>query len=293
MKHSKQAAKVLAGFLFAASVLSVGAGAAQTGTVTTNSLRLRANPTTTSSILAVAAKGSAVDVVSQPTNGWYKVVYQNQTGYMSSAYISFDSSGEELYAQVQTSGSTLRVRSGPGTTYSILGSVYDGNALLITGQTDGWYQVFYNGRTGYLSADYVVVKSSAQVIPKVDPSAPLGEQIVQYAKTFLGYPYIYATAGPDSFDCSGLTCYVYHYFGYSLYRSSKDQANNGTPVEKENLQAGDLVFFSQDGSVISHVGLYMGDGKFIHASTSTTGVIVSDLNSSYYLQHYVTARRII
>ena len=114
-----------------------------------------------------------------------------------------------------------------------------------------------------------------------------------YALQYKGYPYVYATAGPNSFDCSGFTSYVYAHFGYTLNRSSKDQIKNGVAVSKSELQPADILLFSRDGTRVTHVGLYIGEGKFIHASTSTTGVIISDLNSTYYTTHYFAARRII
>ena len=84
-------------------------------------------------------------------------------------------------------------------------------------------------------------------------------------------PYVYGTAGPDTFDCSGFTYYVYAHFGYSLNRSSRDQVNNGVAVSKDQLQPGDLVFFSTNGSYPTHVGLYIGEGNIVHASTPRTG----------------------
>ena len=138
-----------------------------------------------------------------------------------------------------------------------------------------------------------VTATPAPAAPAVNHNAALADQIVAYALQFKGYPYVYATAGPNSFDCSGFTSYVYAHFGYTLNRSSKDQLKNGVAVSKSALQPADLLLFSKNGTVVSHVGLYIGGGKFIHASTSTTGVIISDLNSTYYTQHYFAARRII
>ena len=125
-------------------------------------------------------------------------------------------------------------------------------------------------------------------------SNPSGAAIVQYAKTFLGYRYVYGTAGPNTFDCSGFVQYVYKHFGYSLSRSSGTQANDGVAVSKSNLQPGDvLIFRDTSNSRIGHVGIYIGDGQFIHASNSRTGVIISSLSTSAYQKRYVGARRIL
>ena len=99
---------------------------------------------------------------------------------------------------------------------------------------------------------------------------------------------------PSGFDCSGFVGYVYKQNGYSLKRVASDiYYNNGVSVSKSELQAGDLVFFSNSSESVGHVGIYIGGNQMIHASTSRTGVIISDLGSSYYIQHYVGAKRII
>ena len=88
--------------------------------------------------------------------------------------------------------------------------------------------------------------------------------------------------------------YVYKQCGYSMNRvASAIYYNNGTYVEKGNLQPADLVFFSNSSESVGHVGIYIGNNQFIHASSSTVGVIISDLSSTYYLQHYVGAKRIL
>ena len=120
------------------------------------------------------------------------------------------------------------------------------------------------------------------------------ESIAQNAFNYLGYSYSYGSAGPNSFDCSGFTSYLYKQQGYSIPRTSRDQGNYGTYVEKTELVPGDLVFFSnRSDKTINHVGVYVGNGEFIHASTSTRGVVKDSLSSNYYTNHYITARRIL
>lgn len=123
-----------------------------------------------------------------------------------------------------------------------------------------------------------------------------GSAVAQAAYNYLGEKYVWGSAQPGvGFDCSGLTSYLYNKVcGISLYRNSAAQSNNGYPVSKSNLKQGDLLFFSTNGSgSISHVGIYVGNGKMIHASTPSTGVIISDIDSNYYSSTFVTARRIL
>lgn len=130
-------------------------------------------------------------------------------------------------------------------------------------------------------------------ISSAGPTAPEGSNnVVTYAYKFLGKPYVWGATGPNSFDCSGFTTYVYKNFGVALSRTSSAQYGNGQTVSKANLAQGDLVFFNTYGS-ISHVGIYIGDGRFIHAGSSKTGVVISSINDGYYASRYVGARRVL
>lgn len=125
-------------------------------------------------------------------------------------------------------------------------------------------------------------------------SGVTGERIVAKAAEYLGTPYKYGGASPGGFDCSGFTSYIYGQFGISLNRTAAGQYSNGVAVSKANLVAGDLVFFNSYTKGITHVGIYVGNGKFIHSSSpSTGGVVYSYLSNSYYVNTYVGARRII
>ena len=129
--------------------------------------------------------------------------------------------------------------------------------------------------------------SSSKSSSSSKKSGTTGEDIVAYAKKFLGYKYVYGASGPNSFDCSGFTSYVYKHFGYSLNRTSGGQRSNGSGVSKSDLEPGDILCFS------GHVGIYIGGNKFIHAANPSKGVIISSLSESYYVKTYITARRIL
>lgn len=131
--------------------------------------------------------------------------------------------------------------------------------------------------------------SNGKIISRGEDST--GDSIVSYAFNFIGRPYVFGAAGPRAFDCSGLTQYVFAKFGISLPHYTGSQYSMGSSVSKGNLRAGDLVFFNTYGP-ISHVGIYIGGGDFIHAPSSGKTITVSSLNDSYYAKRYVGARRI-
>ena len=118
--------------------------------------------------------------------------------------------------------------------------------------------------------------------------------ILATARQYLGTPYRYGGSSPGGFDCSGFTKYVYSVHGYSLDRTAASQYNQGSAISKANLQIGDLVFFKCSSSSIDHVGIYAGNNEFIHSSSPRSGgVIMTNLNESYYLRSYACATRII
>ena len=195
--------------------------------------------------------------------------------------------GVDMHMMVNTDA--LNVRSSWSTDGKILGTVRYGADLTVTGLcANGWVQILYKGQTAYVSGDYV------NEYEEVDHSASDGAvEIANFAMTFVGYSYVYGGSSPSTgFDCSGLVYYCYGQFGYSLNRVADDQMDNGTAVSYDNLQVGDLVFFGS-GSYANHVGIYIGNGNFVHAANPSSGVRVSSLNETYYANRYIGARRII
>lgn len=138
-------------------------------------------------------------------------------------------------------------------------------------------------------------KSSYQVASRGSGTA-LGagnpQKVISYAKEFIGVKYLYGGMSPNGFDCSGFTSYVYKAFGINLPRTASGQAGTGLSVSKDNLVPGDLVFFETYTKGISHVGIYVGNGQFIHASSSK-GITITSLSDSYYLPRYRGATRIL
>ena len=155
-----------------------------------------------------------------------------------------------------------------------------------------WYRVKAGDQEGWVSKEDVTL-SDELFVPY---SKVLGEEIVEYGKLFIGTPYVWG--GNDlktGVDCSGLTKKVFEGFDINISRLSYTQVNDGKVVDKSELRPGDLVFFDTNGintGHISHVGIYAGDGLFLHADC-TKGVTLSSLSNAYYQRNYVTGSRIL
>ena len=230
--------------------------------------------------------------------------YNTVEGYMSGEYLTVSAQADVTigYGLVQAGGSTLNVRSGPGTTYSKVTTLSDGAVVSIVGIDNGWYKIkTSSGATGYVSSEYMVTckdssgsRGDGTTAVAVASNSSMGQQIVDYAKQFLGVPYVYGGNGPNSFDCSGFTSYIYRHFGYTLNRTASTQLSNGVAVSKSELQPGDLVFFRYNTSYpASHVGIYIGNGQFIHASTNKYQVQIDQLLTGHYANVYIAGRRIL
>lgn len=120
-------------------------------------------------------------------------------------------------------------------------------------------------------------------------------KLIEFAKKQLGKPYVWGAMGPNSFDCSGFTTYVYANIGVGLPHSSMAQSKYGTKVSRSEIQPGDLLFFATGGSSsINHVGIYIGGDEFIHGSSGRGKVYISDLsNYTKYAGEFITAQRIL
>ena len=392
------------------------------GTVTGSSVNVRCNPNTNAEVNATLVAGEQVIVLAKEGD-WYRISLNGITGFVSSAYMTLDTSGEtELgFAAIDDAETTIDVRLDASEDGEVVTTITSDDVMEITGIVDGWYQVFVNGIGGYIESDQVnptehisaeriygfaVISSNAvNVRAAADSSSDridtlykgslcelLAEEgdwyqisyngttgyvmscylsttndeadgsteietanevaarekaeaeaaaaaaaaaaaqaaaaqpaatttvstgsgsttsytytepesttsynysgsssIVSVAYNYLGVPYVWGGTSPSGFDCSGFTQYVFRQCGYSLDRVAQSQYYNGSYVSYSNLQPGDLVFFSNtySASGITHVGIYVGDGNFIHASNS--GIAVTSLSENWYASRYVGACRV-
>jgi len=117
--------------------------------------------------------------------------------------------------------------------------------------------------------------------------------IINTAKSYLGVPYVWGGTTPDGFDCSGFIQYVFDKHGITLPRVTADQYKAGTSISKSDLIPGDLIFFETYKAGPSHVGIYIGNNQFIHASSGKGEVTISNHTSAYYTEHYIGCIRVI
>ena len=259
--------------------------------VNTSSLNFRSGPSTSYSVIGKLSSGDKVEVIST-SNGWSKIKYNGQTGYVSSKYLSSSVPESSTTATKYVNASSLNVRSGPSTNNSVIGKLSSGDKVEVISTSNGWSKIKYNGQTGYVSSKYL----SSTASDSSTSTSSSASKVISLAKTLLGKPYVWGAQGPSSFDCSGFTYYVFkNSVNVTLPRVSKDQSKYGTSVSKSNLKVGDLIFFDTNGSNdgnVSHVGIYMGNNEFIHASSSKGKVVISQM-SSYYNGAFVNARRVL
>ncbi|PRT11681.1 peptidase P60 [Bacillus thuringiensis] len=294
-----------------------------TGTYTVNvsSLNVRTGPSTSHTVLGSVNKGKTVQVVGE-VQDWFKINFNGGTGYVSKDFVTKGGSAVSNETQqpttnnntttVQTGGSyvvntgALKVRTGPATYNAVIGGVTNGKVLNVTGAENGWYKINHNGRTGYVSADFVkFVKGGVNNVtnnnnnnnnvtnnvqqPGKDVQKPTtggdASSIAGFARSLNGSPYRTAGTTPAGFDCSGFIHYVLNQTGHkgarqtvAGYWSSKTKTSNPQP--------GDLVYFQNTyKSGPSHMGVYLGNGQFISAETDATGVRISSVSNSYWSKH--------
>lgn len=293
---------LLAGAITAA-VMSVSAFAfdVQGGTVETSSaVNFRAGASTSHDVLDKLSDGDRICVLDEAETGWYKAAYNGVVGYVSSDYVTLSPVMNIEPGGAQVTTEVLNMRAEPSTSASIITRLTSGNVAKIIGINSGWLKVTYGSYTGYIHPDYVEVvsytaapsrnASSSAAATSSASATGIRQEIVDYAKTFLGVKYVYGGSSPAGFDCSGFTKYVFSHFNISLQRTSSAQYSTSvTKISRSELQVGDLVFFSSSAgsSSVGHVGIYIGNNSFIHASSPGDVVKIDSMDSTYYSTHYV------
>lgn len=307
-KFKRIAALVLAFAIF----LTCSAFAVDGKVFDASALKVRALTSTDSDVLGKLANGSKLDIQGK-IGDWYMINYNGKTGFVFGEYVDLGEYEVKNTMGVIT-GSTVNVRTGPGTENKVAGKLVDGTMVSVLAVESGWYKIKFLDLEGYVCADYLDLDGVVYTYVKTDEKGvtttnyttgetdakvpdvnlPLAQQIIEYAKNYLDVPYVYGGTTPDGFDCSGFVQYVFKAFDIKLKRSSADQYKcNGKDVAKADLQPGDLVFFSRSGAAVGHVGIYIGDDCFIHATSTGDVIRITSLSSKYYVEHYVGAKRVL
>jgi len=269
---------------------------ADKGIVTGDRLNVRSAPGTQNQIVLKLYNGDNVNIV-EKVNDWYAIELgriDSNIAYVHSDYIKkieegSDDADKALVGRVNVD--VLNVRSGNSTNYAKIAKVYRGQQLEIVSVGDQWIKVVTTGKTtGYVYKRYVTLNQISPADPSYDTT--LGEQVVAYGKQFIGNPYVYGgNSLTNGVDCSGFTQQVFKHFGININRSSYTQYNNGVRTSKSELKPGDLVFYGYNGR-ISHVGIYIGNKKIVHANDYKTGILIGNLDPTNG-KPYIGATRVI
>lgn len=283
-------------------------------------------PVITSSVKDTAKKDTKVTVIEVAGNFAY-VKYNNNNGWIRTALLQTvttqtqdnTTTYNERKGYVCVSEAIVR-REATTESDKITTLTYNDEVTII-GEEGNFYKVRLNDNEYYMAKHLIAntkqpvtsrssTSRQTSTVPDTDETqkteptqqtqttvatSPVGEQMVKMARGYVGYKYVYGGSNPSTgFDCSGLVYYICGQLGYSVNRTADSQIYNGVAVSKANLQPGDLVFFTnyQTNKGIGHVGIYIGNNQFVHASTPSTGVIISSLGEASYANRYVGARRI-
>ena len=194
---------------------------------------------------------------------------------------------DAVYAFV--TGSVVNVRAEATTSSDVLTKLSQGTRVEILEDLGEWCRIAFGDSTGYMASEYLMETNS------LSDASSLRQEIVQYASQYLGIMYRYGGKNPSTgFDCSGFVYYVFSHFGYTLNPGASNQMRNSTRISKEELLPGDLVFFNNGSAALaSHVAIYIGDGKIIHATRTGRPVSINSLSESYYSRYYAGAGRVI
>jgi hypothetical protein len=186
--------------------------------------------------------------------------------------------------------SAVNVRYKPDLASSPMGKIARNTLVLIIDDNTSWYKIrLKENLEGWIWRRYVSTD-----LNQINSRGLVRLNLVDYAQNFLNTPYVYGGSSPQGFDCSGFTCYIFSKFGYLLPHRALEQVQIGEPIPQDELQPGDLLFFiTQRSEQINHVGIYLGNGNFIHASSGTGSVRINALNEGYYRQRFQCARRIL
>ena len=241
-------------------------------------------------------RGSAGTILGKK-GAWVKISSGSLKGYVKKEYLATGADAEKLaekygtkYAVLKKGTSVLNVREEKNTSSDIVTQLPEGKRYTVKSENADWCKVKVQGKSGYVAKEYVHTKYSFKEAKSLKKkiketvrsyaSENKAESLISYAKQFIGNKYVWGgTSLTNGTDCSGFTLRVFQKFGYSLPRTSAEQAGCGSSVKLSELKPGDLVFYKRGGRV-HHVAIYIGGGQIVHAAGAKWGIITSNMNYS-------------
>jgi cell wall-associated NlpC family hydrolase len=265
-------------------------------------LLIRSGPGEDKKIIGKLPKNAGCEIIEESKNGWTKITSGKVTGYVKSSYLITGNEASQLAKKVgdyiatsNTNG--LRVRKEPSVSAEVIDQIAKGEELIVLEGTvpnydedhKKWVKVSLDsdendeGTIGYVAKEYVDLSyhlKKALSIEELEFGSEVSSvriRLVNKAKEYLGDRYVWGgTTLGKGVDCSGFTQQIYKKFGYYIPRTSRSQASSGTTISSSQLKPGDLVFYGS-GSYINHVGIFIGNGKIIHASNRRDGIKISNM----------------
>ena len=249
-------------------------------------LNVRNAPNMKGKIVGKLYKNSGVDLLEPSADGqWFHIVSNEVDGWINAGFIAVGEEARQLaiencFPAIKVTAKTLNVRSGPSKKHDIITQISKGSVFVVTGFEGDWIKIDLGSEDeGYVHSDftdwhYMLPEAVEYTEPEI---SPIRKQLIDFAMEYLGGTYKYGgTKLGVAVDCSGFTMRVFEHFGYELSRTAAYQLkNNGVPVDFKDMKPGDLiVFWSAKRNCVGHVGIYIGNGKMIHAASEKRGIVI-------------------
>lgn len=275
-------------------------------------LNVRSSASTSSKIVGKLYRGS-VATITKISGDWVKIKSGSVTGYVYKKYLAIGSDAQALFIKYANPVATvntasLRVRKSNSTDSKILGLVSKGQKLQIISRGKKWTKIRYQGKKAYVANPYVDLSYTFEYAVSIEEeesniqqelessgntsssnhstnsesthqsSSKKGQEIATFATKYVGNPYVWGgTSLTKGADCSGFIQTIYKNFGYTIPRTSRQQAVAGKKVSTKNIQPGDIISYASQG-VVNHVAMYIGNNKVVHASNPKDGIKISNYN---------------
>lgn len=290
--------------------------------VKASQLNMRQEPDLESDILIKIDMGSKVQVTGV-YGDWMRIMHDSQVGYIAAEYTSFEMVFVPVEQTRYVNADNLNLRDQHSSDADVVEVLSRDTKVTRIGVGDGWSMVkSASGKTGYVVSEYLTSEVPASVlaaqeaarqaaaqqqaakaaqVPAVKDGSLAGsasrDQLVSIAHSALGVPYVYAGSSMSGFDCSGFTSWVYRQVGISIPRSTSGYYNAGVGVSRSEMKPGDVICMDarqRGGSSITHVGIYVGNGQMLHASTSRRQIVSVNVNTFFnYGIKLITIRRFV